>query len=149
MGGISSTKLMSDFCPLFGEDSLGQPACYLAGTYRRVVAKTADYTCLQSDTGTFFTTVGATGDVEFTLPAVSGLSGWHAWFMRAGSNHEILVTAPDETLIAFNDATADAIAFTTTAEQIGCGFYIVCDGTYYIACPILGSETATPTITSG
>ena len=112
-----------------------------------VVAKATDYTCKESESGTVYTTEGATTDVEFTLPAVSGLDGTVFWFINA-EDVEMLVTAPDETLVAFNDATADGISYTTASNQVGGGFMIVCDGTFWHAGCFRGTEGATITVVS-
>ncbi|MGA4923433.1 hypothetical protein, partial [Bacillus subtilis] len=39
----------------------------------RIVAKTADYTLIASDSGTIFTNQGAAGAVNFTLPALASI----------------------------------------------------------------------------
>ena len=40
-------------------------------TARRILTKTANYTVLTGDTGTHFNNIGATGEVDFTLPAAA------------------------------------------------------------------------------
>jgi hypothetical protein len=114
---------------------------------QNVVAKTSDYTILPSESGTVFTTAGASKDLEFTLPAVSGLDGFVCWVFNA-EDFECLVTAPDETLVAFHDATADGISFTTTSNQVGGGFMFVCDGVLWYACCFRGDAGATITVAS-
>ena len=58
------------------------------------------------------------------------------------------ITAPANKLVAFNNLTATSIAFSTVSELIGGGVRIItnADATKYIALPILGTETQTPTI---
>jgi len=115
---------------------------------RRVVAKTADYTCVDSDSGTVFTTLGSSGDVDFTLPAIGASDGWHAWFMSATDNEMGVISAGSlDNLVGFNDDTADAVRFTTASEQIGCGFYVVGDGTKWYVFVHLGQDSASVSIT--
>jgi len=96
---------------------------------RNVVAKTADYTITAKETGTLFTTIGATGGVNFTLP--TNVAGLEFWFMAA-VDLELMVTAETaDTLITFNDAAADSVAFTTASEHIGSGFIVVGDGDWW------------------
>ena len=114
---------------------------------QNVVAKVDDYTLKAVESGTVFTTEGASKDLEFTLPAVSGLDGVVFWIINA-EDYELLVTAPNETLVAFNDATADGISYTTASNHIGCGFMFVCDGTLWYACCFRGDSGATITVIS-
>jgi len=115
------------------------------GGLRLVTAKTADYTLTAADVGGLFTTTGATGTVTFTLPAVATSTGyWYDFMNTVGQT--MTVTAPANKLVAFNNATATSITFSTASELIGSGVRVVCDGAKWIAMPILGSETATPTI---
>jgi len=95
-----------------------------------VVAKTADYSVLVKESGTHFTTTGATGGVNFTLPAVADSTGCVYWF-AAEADFEFMVSAPANTMVAFNDATATSIAYTTATQQIGQGCMAVCDGTLW------------------
>lgn len=89
---------------------------------RRVVAKTADYTINPNadDAGTIFTNAGATGAVNFTLPAPSirTLGDWYEFMGVADQN--LTVTAPTaDTAIALNDTAADSLALSTSSQKIG------------------------------
>lgn len=115
------------------------------GFLRPTAAKTAAYTCTVEDCGTLFTTRGATGAVTFTLPAVSGNAGlWYEF--EAAADQNMTVSAPAGTLVAFNNAGATSIAFSTLAEKIGGAVKVTCDGTKWLAQVMLGAETQTPTI---
>jgi len=115
---------------------------------QKVVAKTTDYSILGSESGTVFTSQGATTDIEFTLPAVATAGdGFVCWVFNA-EDIECLVTAPADTLIAFNNATADGISFTTASNQAGGGFMFVCDGTFWMAGCFRGDAGATVTVVS-
>ena len=112
---------------------------------QNVVAKTADYTLLASDSGTVFTTGGATTQVEFTLPAVANSDGLVYWFINA-KDSEMKLSAPTGTLCGFNDIAANSLAYTTASNQAGCGFMAVCDGTkWYVGC-MPGQDSATITL---
>lgn len=114
-----------------------------------VVAKTADYTVVMpDDNGVFFTTRGAGGAVNFTLPAVTpDMAGYHCT-MYAVADQNLTVTGPDEGLVVDNDATADSISFQTATEKIGNSFFCICDGTSWLAVPQHATEDATLTIAS-
>jgi len=101
-----------------------------------------DYTVLPEDTETLF--IAASGaDIEFTLPAVANAKDCTFTFLN-GQDFELLITAPDETLVAFNDATADAISVTTATEHIGGAIQVVCDGSLYYALNLsAGANTIT------
>lgn len=111
----------------------------------KVYTKTADHTCLASESGAFFVTTGATGAVNFTLPAIA--DGPFVFFFINGADQNITVTAETaDTLVAFNDLAADSAAFSTVSEKIGNGFMVVGDGTSVFAIPLFGSEASTVTI---
>ena len=106
----------------------------------RVVAKAADYTVKASESGTVF--IQTVGDVDFTLPTRE--AGLIYWFLGS-SNHEVRVTSDvTQKMTTFNDAAAAYVEFTTTGEQIGCGFMVFCDdGLFWDVCPIPGLVDAT------
>lgn len=114
---------------------------------KKISAKTADYSVLAADCGTTFTTRGAAGAVNFTLPATSTISaGWWARFFNVADQDMIVTAATADTMVVFNDPTADSIAFSTTGEQVGSGVEVVWDGTGWLTFTFLGAETVTPTI---
>lgn len=118
-----------------------------AGALRKVSAKTASYTVLESESGTLFTTSGASGAVTFTLPALANVAAgtWFEFFNVA--DQDMIVASGDaDKMVVFNDAAADSIAFSTAAEQIGSGVRVVSDGALWLVFVFLGAETATPTI---
>lgn len=122
-------------------------AAYLQlDSYRRTVtAKTADYTLTAADSGGVFTTTGAAGAVNFTLPAVATSTGFEYTFANT-ADQNITITAPAGTLVAFNNAAATSIAFSTASEKIGAAVKVVCDGAKWVAQVMLAAETQTPTI---
>jgi len=95
------------------------------------VAKTADYTCVESDSGTIFTNEGDANAINFTLPAVTN-TGWHAWFYCM-EDFDLKVTSADANLmIADDDVAATSIAFSTATEIVGNGVYVVSDGVKWL-----------------
>lgn len=120
------------------------------GLFVTIEAKTADYQVKTEDIGKILTNRGASGAVTFTLPAVTSptlpAGWWVEFFVVAGQNVTIASSGSLDNLVAFNDATADSIAFSTATELIGNGVRVVWDGTSWLVFVALGAETATPTI---
>ena len=115
-------------------------------TFPAVVAKTADYTILppMDRDGTLFTNRGATGAVIFTLPAPgSALKGYAYHFLSIADYDVTVKTATADTLITFNDATADSVAAGTSSQKIGARIIAVCDGTSWIVYGVAVSHTYT------
>ena len=108
-----------------------------------VVTKAAAYTVLPSQSGTLFTTSGATGGVTFTLPAAE--DGLIYWFVNAVDG-DMKVSAPSAIMVCYNNAAATTVSFETASEQIGSGFEIFSDGTNWYAGPFNGLATATMTV---
>lgn len=120
------------------------PRGLLAGA-SRMVAKAADYTVVADDNGTLFTTLGAAAAVNFTLPTLA--RGLEFEFYNE-VNQNMTITAAAGTLVAFNNAAATSIAFSTLSEKIGGKIKIRAnsDATKWLAEVNLGAETQTPTI---
>lgn len=111
-----------------------------------VVAKTADYTVTFEDCGHLFTNRGAAGAVVFTLPAVAAkYKGFWVDFMVV-ADQDVTIAGTAGQLVAFNDAAANSIAFSTATEKIGAYVRALCDGTSWLIQVGLGAETQTPTI---
>jgi hypothetical protein len=125
---------------IFDDDFNGRP-----NGWALIVAKTADYTVLSTDNDTWFTNQGASGAVNFTLPTV--FRGGRFKF-SVEANQTVTVTAASGKLVAFNNAAATSIAFSTSSEKIGAmvEIYANADATKWLAQVSLGSETQTPTI---
>lgn len=118
-----------------------------------VKIKTADYTIVTGTdaSGTVFTNRGAIGTVIFTLPAPSqSIAGVFYDFIGLAAQTLTVKTATADTLIAFNDATADSMSVQTASELIGVSMRAVCDGTSWIALGtavgIGGANAATYTV---
>ena len=102
-----------------------------------ISVKIDDYTVTAAESGTIFTTTGATKAINFTLPAIA--DGPFEFRFLCGADQSLTVTAATaDTLVAFNDLTADSVALSTSSEKIGGGFQVVCDGTTLFAYALLG-----------
>jgi hypothetical protein len=107
----------------------------LLNPIRYNVAKTADYVVTGLEPcGTVFTTRGAGGAVNFTLPAPSAqLAGWWCEFLNLVDQNMTVTAATADTLVTDGDLTADSIAVSTASHKIGGRIRAYCDGTAFIA----------------
>lgn len=114
--------------------------------WKQVLAKTANYTVVAADNNTIFTNQGASGAVTFTLPTIA--KGLRYRFFAEANQNLIVASAAGDTLVVFNDAAADSIAFQTANEIIGGAIevYANADATKWLVFVMLGAETQTPTI---
>jgi hypothetical protein len=111
----------------------------------RIVAKTASYTVLASESGTIFTTSGAGGTITFTLPAIS--DGPYTFKFLNGANQTMTIaSAVADTMVTFNDLEADSVSFSTSSEKIGGNVIVVCDGTTLFCLHRMNQEGQTVTI---
>ena len=103
--------------------------------YDKVLAKTADYTVLDSDFGTIFTNRGCTAKVSFTLPAITSIPvGWWAIFYSVDNDGiAVLSAGSNDNIIAKNDAGADSITMSTNSLSIGCSVKMIWDGTSWLS----------------
>jgi len=108
---------------------------------RRVVAKTADYTVLAAESGTFFTTEGATAAVNFTLPAFA--DGLEFEFYNAEDVNLTVTSGTADLMVASNDVAADSVAFSTTSLKAGGSFKVVSDGVKWFAQVLSDGNTVT------
>ncbi len=109
------------------------PGC--KNPWRQTVAKTTDYTVVAgTDNGKIFTTLGASGTVIFTLPAVGAsiLGERYKFVNEVGQT--MTITAPANKLVIFNNLTATSGTFSTAGNLIGaiCEVYANVDGTKWI-----------------
>lgn len=115
--------------------------------WRKVVAKTANYTVVVADNGILFTTAAAGGAVTFTLPTIA--AGLTFFFAALESQDMIIASAEGDNMIVIDDELADSIAFSTANEQIGAivGMTAIHDGTTLAWLPMnlsIGAHTVTP-----
>ena len=112
--------------------------------YPRIVAKTASYTVLRTESGTYFTTTGATAAINFTLPAIS-TGPWIFEFFNGADQNLTVTSGTADTIVTFNDLTADSVAFSTSAEKIGGHIIAFTDGTtlFVVAHPSMVNQHVT------
>ena len=118
------------------------------GGFSTIQAKTADYTVNKYESGTLFTTRGAGAAVVFTLPSAQTIGLWYGFFCAADQSMTITSGTADK-MTAFNDLTADSIAFSTASEKIGGAVIVIADGTGWLVFPYttgLGLTAQTATI---
>ena len=114
----------------------------------RTVAKTASYTVTTDDSGTVFTTTGATGAVVFTLPAVATASaGCFYIFVNTVDQDMTVTSGTADKLVYDGDAAADSLAFSTASHKIGGAVLVVCDGANWLSF-VAGNGSAVATAAS-
>jgi hypothetical protein len=90
-----------------------------------VTAKTANYTVLTSDRATVFTNLGASGEIDFTLPAAAaGLT--YTFVVEAAQTLKVI--APASTTIQIADSVTSA-AGSISSSIIGTAVTLVCTNT--------------------
>lgn len=93
--------------------------------FKRFVSKTqaaSPYQVLSTDNSTLFDNTGATGAVTFTLPALA--NGYFFGF-RVVADQTITVASSEGTnMVAFNNASASSVAFSTGGAKIGGMFWV-------------------------
>lgn len=105
-----------------------------SGGWHQIVAKTADYTVTGADSNTLFTNRGASGTVNFTLPATPA-QGLRFGFHVVANQTVTLTSGTADTLIVLNDATADTVSLATTSLKIGGHLEVIGDGTGWLVVP--------------
>ena len=100
----------------------------LLGSLKPVIAHASSATLTIGESGALITTEGSSGAVTLTLPAVASSDGVHYWFVN-GEDENMIIAAPADTMVTFNDVAADSIAFSTSGEKAGGGVFAYCDGT--------------------
>lgn len=103
--------------------------------------KTADYTVLASESGTFFTNRGDTGAIVFTLPAMA--SGLNYVFYAAADFDLTVTSGTADKMICDNDVAADSLSLSTASEIMGGAIQVVCDGTKWMAAAWVTETVAT------
>lgn len=108
----------------------------------RIQTKTADYTVLPSDSGTWFVTYGDGGAIIYTLPTVP-TKGLFFWFFQSVSQDITINSAAADGIITFNDLDADGVA--STSNQAGSLFIVFADGNIWNAALISIGHSLTVT----
>lgn len=90
--------------------------------FQRFQTKTADYTITALDNGSHFDNTGATGTVNFTLPAIA--NGYAFGFHAVADQILKVISAEGTNVVALNNASATSVAVQTGSQKIGGGFFI-------------------------
>ncbi len=108
------------------------------------------HTVTYAENNTLFTTYGGDGAFTFTLPA-SPKHGLHYGFYNAVDQSMTVASASSsDNIVAFNDAAADSIAFSTTGEKLGGYFEVFGNGSKWLAIPgMWGQGLTAQTLTVG
>lgn len=141
---IDSTAMApqyKDMAPGLDARGMASPFAWMP----RIAAKVADYTCLATESGTLFTNVAATKAITFTLPAIA-LGPWQFWFAVGADQSITVASGTVDTMITFNDAAADSVAFSTSSEKLGGVIWAFCDGTS-LFCVQIGGVSHRQTLT--
>lgn len=88
----------------------------------RFQTKTANYTITALDNLTLFMNTGATGAVTFTLPTLA--NGLMFGFRVVADQAVTVASAAGNDIVAFNDAAASTLAFSTGGQLVGGGLQI-------------------------
>jgi len=120
--------------------SLYRTTTFFDHGYSNVVAKTADYTVSAYESGTLFTTRGAAGAVNFTLPATPA-KGLVFSFYNAANQNLTVTSGTADTMTVFNDLTADSVAFSTASAKIGGMIKVIGDGTGWLTVVHVGQAS--------
>jgi hypothetical protein len=114
---------------LVGNHALG---LYLRGP---IIPKATAYSVKRPESGTIFTTRGASGAVTFTLPALAGSYGCYYRFINVVDQSMTIATAAATSyIVGINNATTGVnVAFSTGGEKIGAVVDVYSIGTKWIA----------------
>lgn len=121
----------------------------LYGGWRKVVAKTANYTVTVDDTGCIFSTAASTNvPVVFTLPAVANNRGLrYGFYCTEDGGISIASSGSNDDIICHNDVTADSLTISTTGKTIGSFVEILgVGGTKWYSIVHLGASTHAVTV---
>ncbi len=106
---------------------------------------TSTRTLVAAESGAVVWNPSITQACTLTLPAISTGPFYFKIIQAAG--YGITVTAATaDTMITFNDLTADSVVFSTSSEIIAGSYEVWCDGTSLVVLPSLASEAQTVTV---
>lgn len=101
---------------LFSDEWAGVPG----PPYRLIVPKTANYVVVAADRGKLFSTRGNAANIQFTLPGLAAVGiDFNVGFVNEVGFNMTTIRAGADTIIAFNNAAATSLAFSTAANLIG------------------------------
>lgn len=121
---IQGTALTSHVDEFLARRQLWAQGCILdddvngqkAGAQTRYIEKITDYTIVEADNGTHFTST--TADTDYTLPTLH--AGLKFYFTQTNDDQLTVISAgSSDDIIGANDAALDQVQFTTDGEQTG------------------------------
>lgn len=90
--------------------------------FQRFQSKTANYQVAASDNYTEFDNLGATGEVDFTLPPIA--NGYYFLFRAIANQTLKVISTEGSNIVAFNNASASSLAYSTAGQIVGGGFSV-------------------------
>ena len=99
----------------------------------KTASKTAAYSVLTTDSGTFFDNTGASGSVTFTLPTVTDAAGCFYGFAAVAAQNVVVASSPADKMVYDNDAAADTLTASTSGHIIGAALIVWSDGALWHA----------------
>lgn len=94
--------------------------------FRRFQTKTANYQIVAADNLSHFDNLGAAGEVDFTLPPIAN-GYWFGFHAIAGQTIKV-ISSEGTNIVAFNNASANSVAFSTGGQIIGGGVNVYTNG---------------------
>ncbi len=120
----------------FDDDPLG----HLTGKNGGIMIATATATLSEIHNGSLVVVRGAAGAVTLTLPATAK-RGLRYRIYNASDQNLTITAGTADTMVVFNDLTADSVALSTAGDLIGGSFEVIGDGTGWLVIPSLfGSD---------
>lgn len=123
LDGAARQHLLNSGRYQFSDDVKGRYGIF--GRPLGEVVKTADYTVVAADNGVLFTTLGAVGAVNFTLPALT--VGLAYEFINLADQNMTITSAEGDNIVTDNDLSADSIAFSTSSHKINGHVQVWCN----------------------
>jgi hypothetical protein len=117
-------RIMTQSGRFIFDDDPTNSAGFLGGPAGQI-AKTADYTIVAADNNRLFTNTGASGAVNFTLPALT--AGLAFEFLVAAAQNVTVTSAEGSNVVWDGNASASSLAFSTGSHQIGGHLQFYCN----------------------
>jgi len=125
-----------------GNLSLSPVSGYIYGFRRRVLSKTTNYSVSGDDSGTQLDNIGASAEVNFTLPDPTAFAGAQYGFtVKAAFN--LRVTAPTGVTISIGTSTSATAGNIVASAAYASVFLMAISATEYVALSSTGSWTVT------